>query len=162
MFAFDPSLVLMYQSDFYWPTSPYITQQNIQNKFRGARSNRHRPFVPTDSSHQIHPWDDSVVLAVCLSCLILGLPRPRCEAQSAAFNSFINQATVCAVNYWTNSEETAYFYFGHDGHVLQWCALLLVGGKECLLLACKHRKLTFIWMQDGPYRRICSSHYPGW
>lgn len=54
----------------------------------------------------------------------------RCEAHSTAFNSFINQASVLGMNYWMNLEETAYFYFLLDGHVvLQRCALLLVAAE---------------------------------
>lgn len=137
--------------DSRWPTSTQITHGNFPNKLCGSHLNHQHqfvqssrpPHVPIEVSSYVHPQrDDVVVLRVCLSCLISGCRVPeknvRCEAQSTTFNSSINQASVHAwIIDWVNLEETAYFYFLLDGHVVGRSVPSRGSIMECLSLARK-------------------------
>lgn len=124
--------------DVYWPTPTYTTHENFQKNYVAPvqmviviLSNQadQRLLV----SHLIYQL--SVRWFGCSHCLPFmfnfGCHVPEMdglsEAQSTAFNSSINHASVHGKNYWMNLEETADFYFLLDRRVWQWCAWFQVG-----------------------------------
>lgn len=82
-------------------------------KLRGFHSNHQCHLVQSRRSSACavevfwyvrSPWEDLVVLRICLFMFNFSCHVPEmdgcCEAQSTTFNSFINQASVRGMNYW--------------------------------------------------------------